>query len=187
MAIVPYFTCTRCNLEKPISEFYLKADGSKSGPCKVCRKVENAARYMGDREKYRQRKRQWKNANRDKVNKKKREAYALQHPAKWPRLQTGYTPRRQYLRTNDRRHSEQEWMWMLEFFGCVCLQCGSSDSIQRDHVIAVAIGGTDSITNIQPLCALCNKQKGWVSITDYRDAKRLVEFLVWLKGKYAKD
>jgi len=41
-----------------------------------------------------------------------------------------------------------------------CAKCKKKRPLTRDHIIAVAIGGTDHITNIQPLCKPCNSRKG---------------------------
>jgi len=49
-----------------------------------------------------------------------------------------------------------------------CLACGSSDKpITADHIIPLARGGSNDISNIQPLCMSCNSSKG-TKIIDYR-------------------
>lgn len=40
-----------------------------------------------------------------------------------------------------------------------CVQCGSEDDLQFDHVIPVAKGGGNAVDNIQILCGDCNRQK----------------------------
>lgn len=48
-----------------------------------------------------------------------------------------------------------------------CFCCGRERALQADHIIPVAQGGSDSMSNLQPLCAVCNRRKG-NQIIDYR-------------------
>jgi hypothetical protein len=41
-----------------------------------------------------------------------------------------------------------------------CVQCGSQERLEYDHVIPVAQGGSNTARNIQLLCERCNRQKG---------------------------
>ncbi|WP_051324757.1 HNH endonuclease [Candidatus Solirubrobacter pratensis] len=41
-----------------------------------------------------------------------------------------------------------------------CVECGSNFDIQYDHVIPVALGGANTVANLQLLCAPCNQTKG---------------------------
>ena len=46
--------------------------------------------------------------------------------------------------------------------GYRCLECGASNketSLEVDHIISVAQGGTDELHNLQTLCITCNRAK----------------------------
>jgi hypothetical protein len=50
-----------------------------------------------------------------------------------------------------------EWQILLQVWGLRRLRCGSDSApIQRDHIQPTALGGSDSLDNIQPLCRMCN-------------------------------
>lgn len=57
-------------------------------------------------------------------------------------------------------HTEQEWQALLDWYGRCCANCDSSEDITRDHIVPLSRGGTDYISNIQPLCRSCNCKKG---------------------------
>jgi len=74
-------------------------------------------------------------------------------------------------------HTKEEWTEMLNFFERTCCCClGESDllNVERDHIIPVSVGGSNSIRNLQPLCARCNASKG-LNISDWRP--QLADFL----------
>lgn len=64
-------------------------------------------------------------------------------------------------------HTQAEWEYLKELTDNRCVKCGTDEyNVERDHVLPVYQGGSDSIENIQPLCARCNAKKGPESI-DY--------------------
>jgi 5-methylcytosine-specific restriction endonuclease McrA len=66
--------------------------------------------------------------------------------------------------------SEKEFKRMYKEYGSICLCRHSSipfAEITRDHIKSLSCGGNNYISNIQPLCHLCNSKKGIQEI-DYR-------------------
>jgi 5-methylcytosine-specific restriction protein A len=63
--------------------------------------------------------------------------------------------------------TSEQWYFLKKKYSFRCLCCLKKKSLEPDHVIPVAKGGTSDITNIQPLCGLCNKRKRDKD-TDYR-------------------
>lgn len=67
-------------------------------------------------------------------------------------------------------HTEEEWQSLKTFYNFKCLRCEKQEpeiKLTRDHVIPLTKGGSDSIDNVQPLCARCNSKKNNKHI-DYR-------------------
>ncbi|MCW6035593.1 HNH endonuclease [Spirulina subsalsa FACHB-351] len=42
--------------------------------------------------------------------------------------------------------------------GC-CRSCGSTQNLEVDHIIPLAKGGTNDLSNLQALCRPCNRRK----------------------------
>lgn len=74
---------------------------------------------------------------------------------------------RQHKKRISGKHTAEQWAEVLERYNYQCLCCGSADNIQKDHIMPIALDGTDNIDNLQPLCATCNNKKG-ARYIDYR-------------------
>lgn len=79
----------------------------------------------------------------------------------------GYKSHIQQLREfrkkgNGGSHSYQEWLDLKEKYNNTCPSCLRKEpeiKLTKDHIIAVSLGGSGNINNIQPLCISCNSQK----------------------------
>ena len=108
---------------------------------------------------------------------KKAEAGMRGGLAKW---RTDSLQNRQNSRTRAERlttarakgtHTAEEWAALRDFFGC-CVRCGATPTkLLKDHIIPIYQGGSDAITNLQPLCQTCNLSKGAEAV-DYRTSCR---------------
>ena len=63
--------------------------------------------------------------------------------------------------------SIKEWAGVLQKYGHKCLKCGHAENITIDHIVPISKGGTNAVTNLQPLCGKCNSSKGAKEM-DYR-------------------
>jgi 5-methylcytosine-specific restriction endonuclease McrA len=183
--------CRKCGEPKPLDSFTVDAryrDGRYPW-CADCRR----AWRQGRKDRQLELRREWYHRDIDHARKYSREYYQNNEEARERNRDAGrirdreryqndpeYRHRkdRQTAEKNRRRravlygapaehHTEQEWQRLCEKYNHRCLCCGLQVLLTRDHVVPVSQGGTDAITNIQPLCSACNSRKNNRTI-DYR-------------------
>lgn len=71
-------------------------------------------------------------------------------------------------------HTKEQWNSLVLECGNVCVRCGATGKIVKDHIVPIYQGGSDGLENLQPLCQGCNSSKG-AETTDWRPKKRLEE------------
>lgn len=147
-------------------------------------------------EKYDKALRQYREKHREKINTKARERrkkalehyreigrnsyerhaeerrnYSIEYYRRFPEKSVAASNRRRALKLlAEGSHTEKDWEKLKAFYSFKCLRCGKQEpeiKLTRDHVIPLTQGGSDSIDNIQPLCARCNSKKNHKHI-DYR-------------------
>lgn len=55
--------------------------------------------------------------------------------------------------------TEKEWKDLKDKFNNKCAGCGLEKKLTVDHIKPLSNGGSNYITNIQPLCLICNSTK----------------------------
>lgn len=74
-----------------------------------------------------------------------------------------------------RQHGGTGWRWsdfmrMARSFGYCCAYCGTKpDRLDPDHVVPLARGGDDSLSNLLPTCLLCNSDKRDLLLDEWRE------------------
>ena len=125
-------------------------------------------------EKQHERCRKWQQENPEKIREKIRNWQKNNHERFLKINQTSQIKTRAKRAKAEGSYTTQQWIDLKEQYGNRCLCCGRHQSeldrvLEQDHIVPLSRGGTNWITNIQPLCHTCNDMghKG-IKIIDYR-------------------
>lgn len=148
--------CPICKTTKA-ETFFSRNKKNKNGLascCKDCASRDRQKRYADNREGAIAYTAQWQRDNQEKVK------------AKWHK-------RRAIKKAAGGSFTDKEWKTVLARYApdgrCPC--CGQKRTLHADHVVPLSRGGSNDISNIQPLCGSCNSKKG-TKIIDYREGAR---------------
>lgn len=182
--------CTKCDTWKPIN--YYNKGNDRYGFSHICRECDNAKTKAYDianadkrrdyrKNNYQRRKvfmQAWRSSHAD-YNKNyyaSRREWHLKRLKEWQRA----NPEQVRVQRDKRRalrvqaqgsYTSNQWQALKAEHGNRCLRCGKHESeakITPDHIIPLSRGGSNDISNIQPLCSSCNSSKG-TKIINYRD------------------
>lgn len=170
--------CPRCGNDE---EFYMRSNGKPMDCCKKCyikrssnyqyreKEQVNArarARYVQNPDKYKKQSHDWYAVHPD-IRSRVNYNYDSTHPKTREQNQANGNRRRARIRNNGGSFTTSEWTDLCNRFQNKCVCCGASAKLTVDHVIPLALGGSNNIDNIQPLCFHCNARKH-TTIIDYR-------------------
>ena len=94
------------------------------------------------------------------------------------------------LRINDRQtylaaanlkgtHTATQWSRLAKKYKGYCVRCLKiSSKIEKDHIVPIYQGGSNSIDNLQPICKRCNCQKGPENINWLEKNKEKLEKII---------
>lgn len=203
--MIPQQHCPACKKMLPLGAFAPTKQGKNGEKCKECQRAYDRAYYQANKkrrdavvrayyERHKKEISEWQRQyraehpdlyekrkpyydqryqeNREEIRARQQE-YCRQHPELSARRTMRYYARKKGAEGN---HTAAEWLALRDWFGTQCLCCSATSRLEADHVIPLDRGGSDDISNIQPLCRSCNASKG-TQTTDYRDPDLLAAFL----------
>lgn len=107
-------------------------------------------------EKKREQNKSWRLAHPDKVS-ESRKRWEAANPDK---VLEKSRNRRAKKKSNGGKITAAEWREVLERYNHTCLCCREKGKkLTMDHVLPLALGGTHTADNVQPLCVSCNSKK----------------------------
>lgn len=135
--------------------------------CVECKKLESASEVS------RKRAKEWREKNRDRMKEylsdyyQRNRSYLIQKSRERERTPEGRLAKK--VQTQKRRarqkqamripYSSKQLYQRFEEFGGCCVYCGSPENLTPDHVIPIARGGIDALSNLVPACLSCNCSK----------------------------
>lgn len=126
----------------------------------------NIAWLQRHREQILRARRDWSEKNRDKVRASHHRSYEKHKEKRRAEM-------RKYAAENNINHirrarkleaegtyTQKEWRAVCSEHGHLCAMCNQKKPLTQDHIIPLSKGGSNWISNIQPLCRSCNSKKG---------------------------
>jgi 5-methylcytosine-specific restriction endonuclease McrA len=175
---VPLKTCTKCSIEKDLSEFASHAQTADllRPDCRDCVKAYHRAYHEKNRDSLLAKQKIYKANNRDLISRAGAEYYERNKEAL--RLKTSlyrkanpeYVLQAQRNRRAKKKNSvgthtveDVQNLFSLQRGRCACcpskLQTQGKEKYHVDHIISLARGGSNDKYNLQILCPSCNLSK----------------------------
>lgn len=166
--------CTKCGEHKPLSAFSKDKRLARGllAACKVCRSAAHKAWREENKDKNIASKKAWYEKNKDSIRNKNREHYEanrdryLALAAEW--RTANKESRRIYGHNRRARQRDSggrlsvllsERLFKLQRGKCACCGKPLGDDYHLDHIMPIALGGTNTDNNMQLLRSECNLRK----------------------------
>lgn len=167
--------CSGCGVWKAKSDYH-RNQRTKDGlqpACKVCKNWASYRQRLRTPERLRAQQKAWTIAhaaeikkrraeqhrlNREEINAAKREKYANTYAAEPQKYLSGVHKRRVLVESRG-SYTQEDWDALCARYGNKCLWCDVKTALTVDHVVPLSQGGSNTIDNLQPLCARCNGRK----------------------------
>jgi len=170
MDIVTEKICTKCLRPLPLDSFYKRGDiesnpDARQSHCKICVSEQRKEWRAKNAELHKERNRVWQQNNRMKVRDRQRRWRSIpenrEKELERNRANKSYSYRNYRARKvkADGSFTTSEFEELCEKLGNICVKCRKSLPLEADHVVPISKGGTNYISNIQPLCRSCNARK----------------------------
>lgn len=176
-------TCSRCQASKPLTAFYKRPE-SPDGYRAQCKDCKYRSKYTGPTEQARARAAAWRAKNPGysrkyraqnlEAHRERERAYDAAHRDE-RRAARRDNPHANWAHEYRRRAVAAGFPIVMETFTradlmahlgiteWVCMECGSAEGVELDHVIPVAHGGPHTMENCRPLCGPHNRQ-AWQAV-----------------------
>jgi 5-methylcytosine-specific restriction endonuclease McrA len=113
---------------------------------------------------------QWYRDNKIKVLERKRSMYFADPGAARAQGRIRRGTRRARERQGGGSYTTAEWRALVENYGGRCAYCGTiTEKLEVDHRVPLSLGGANTIDNILPACADCNRRKHTMTESDFRE------------------
>ena len=133
---------------------------------------KNKRHYEQNKKSYRARTIKWREKNADKYKKINRDG-SIRRRARTAGLLSSFT--------------SNQWQQCLTYFNHQCAYCGSTESLEQEHVIPVSRGGHYTPDNIIPACRSCNASKNnkimqdWFTQHENYSVERMANILKYVQ------
>lgn len=178
-------TCTKCDKTKSVRKFHRdkSAKDNYTRRCKVCisaydrsEKGRSATKRHSRTDKRKQSNKQYNQSEKGKQSRKqfnqsekgKQVTERYTQSERGQQLRRTASAKRRAIKNNaEGSYTQDEWDALCAKYDYKCVSYHKKKPLTVDHIKPLSKGGTNYISNIQPLCSPCNLSKG-TKATDYR-------------------